>query len=131
MISILLIEMVDAKTLKTKRKYPETAIVQSIIDHKQLQPFLHPELADRVPLVISDHLVGREIKLNKFGKQVRIESDNKLKGAYLRFTIFDCKNDNYCNIAFEYPVEGITGSTGVRINSDGSVFLEKTEINEQ
>jgi hypothetical protein len=80
--------------------------------------------------VISDNLIGSDVKLTKFGQKVRIVSEGKQKRAYLKFTAFDCKNENYCNIAFDYPIEGVSGSTGVAINPDGKLQLEKTDISE-
>lgn len=116
---------------KNKIEHPKEAIVQSILDHAKLQSFLHPENPGRVPLVLSDRLIGRDLNLIKFGKPVSIVSDKTIEGAYLRFTAFDCKNGNYCNIAFEYPVEGVIGVSGVLIRANGSHKLEKTEIMEQ
>lgn len=114
-----------------KGKYPKEAIVQAVIDHKQLQPYLHPELPARVPLKVSDLLIGRNLNLTKFGKKVEIVSDKSVSGAYLRFTAFSCNNGNYCNLAFQYPIEGLSGVTGVFINRDGSLKFEKTEISEK
>lgn len=119
------------KNKKTKYTYPKEAIVQSIIDHKLLQPFLHPESKGRVPLVISDHLIGKDFKLKKFNQPVKIVSEAEAKGAFLRFTSFDCKNGNYCNIAFEYLAEGVVGFTGAAIKRDGSHKLEKTDISKK
>ena len=121
-----------AKTTQIKNHfYPKEAIIQAILDHKQLQQYFHPEIPGRVPLVLSNHGIPRRLKLKKFNKDVLIVADRKIKGAYLRFTLFDCKNGNYCNIAFEYPIEKVTGGTGVYISSDGSFQLEKTEISER
>lgn len=116
---------------KNDRKFPKEAIIQSIFDLDRLQSYLHPEISGRVPLVVSDHLIGRKLKLNKFKKKVKIVSDKNISGAYIRFTAFECKEEPaYCNIAFEYPIEGIKGSTGVSIRPDGSYKFEKTDISE-
>lgn len=118
------------KSAGGKNKYPKEAIIQSIIDLEQLKSYLHPEIPGRIPLVISDHLVGQNLTLNKFGKKVRIVAEEAATGAFLRFTVFNCKNGNYCNVAFEYPIEGLSGDTGVFVNRDGSLKFEKTEITE-
>jgi hypothetical protein len=119
------------KPAKMKTGYPKEAIVQAIIDHEKLQPYLHPEVDGRVPLVISDRIIGLHLELKKFDKKVQLVSDKNTTGAFLRFTTFDCKSGNYCNIVFEYPIEGVKGSTGVWINGDGKIQMEKTEIREQ
>ena len=81
---------------------------------------------------MSDHLIGRKLKLNKFKKKVKIVPDKTVSGAYLRFTVFKCKKDpTYCNIAFDYPIEGVSGSAGVWINPDGSFNFEKTTVSER
>lgn len=130
---LLTFSTVNASEKKQNKKisYSKEKIVQSIIDHKQLLPYLHPEIAGRVPLVISDHLVGPGLKLNKFKKRVMIVPDKKVQGAYLRFTVFSCRTDvtyTYCNIVFEYPIEGVTGAAGVWIHQNGSYKLEKVDI---
>jgi hypothetical protein len=132
-VFLVVISIADAAPKKRNEKmsYPKEAIIQSIIDHKQLQPYLHPEIAGRVPLILSDHLIGPDLKLNKFKKRVTIVPDKDVKGAYIRFTVFDCRKDityTYCNIAFEYPIESVSGATGVWINRDGSYKFEKTDI---
>jgi hypothetical protein len=114
---------------KKERQFPKEAIIQAILDLDRLQPYLHPEISGRVPLVVSDHLIGRKLKLIKFNKKVKIVSDKNISGAYIRFTVFECKEEPaYCNIAFEYPIEGIQGSTGVSISPDGTFKFEKMDI---
>ena len=110
--------------------YPKQTIVQAVIDHGSLQPYLHPEAKGRVPLRLSDHLIGSDLKLTKFGKPVQIIKDSARARAYLRFTVFDCKFGNYCNVVFEYPLEGLVGSSGVHVSPTGLVRLEKTKISE-
>ena len=111
--------------------YPIETIVQAIIDYEGLQSFLHPEIAERVPLVISDHLINLNLYLKKFDTNVKIVPNEQARGAFLKFTSFDCKFDNYCNISFEYKVEGISGAAGVQIRKDGTVKLEKASIYEE
>jgi hypothetical protein len=112
--------------------YNKEAIIQSILDLGKLQVYLHPEISGRIPLVISDHIIGQNLKLNKFKEKVKIVSDKSVTGAYLRFTVFECKADpTYCNIAFEYPIEGVSGSTGLWISPNGSYKFEKTDISER
>ena len=109
-------------------EYPTERIVQSILDLKELNNYFHPKKENRVPLVLSSDNIPTTLNLIKFDRPVLIRSDKDLPEAYLRFTRFDCKNGNYCNVAFEYAVEKVKGSTGVFINPDGSYILEKTQV---
>lgn len=43
------------------------AVLKLIIDHPALAGYLHPEVAGRVPLVISDHLLAPGVTPSKFG----------------------------------------------------------------
>ncbi len=111
-----------------KLNYPIEKIVQAIIDHKDLRKYFYSEKIGRVPLLISGQEVDSEFKVKKFRKKVLVSKDKNIKGAHLKFTVFECKFNNYCNVVFKYEPEGITGSTGVVINPDGSIHLEKTDI---
>ncbi|NQZ00562.1 MAG: hypothetical protein HRT45_07830 [Bdellovibrionales bacterium] len=111
--------------------YPVEAIVKEILEYQPLQQYFHSELEGRSPLVLSDNLINVNLRLEKFSQPVRIVADSKVKGAFLRFTTFDCKKTGYCNVVFEYPIEGVEGSTGVTIAKDGSVKLEKISLAEK
>src|SRR5690348_7179307 len=65
----------------TKAASPVESIVQLVIDLPQLQAFLHPELADRKPLVlIESKEVSPDLSLKKFGQPVSIVQLNAAKG---------------------------------------------------
>jgi hypothetical protein len=81
--------------------YPFGTIIQLIIDHKQLQSFYHPELKERVPLILRDNLIDSDLVLKKFGKAVKIVSNKDIKGPFIRFTKFDCQQDNHCDVTNE------------------------------
>src|SRR2546423_1729052 len=72
----------------TKTASPVESIVQLVIDLPQLQAFLHPELADRKPLVlIESKEVSPDLSLKKFGQPVSIVQLNAAKGKpYLQLT---------------------------------------------
>ena len=116
--------------LITISRATKEAIIQSILDHKLLQSYLRPSSPGRNPLILSDHIIGSDLSLLKFGQKVVFVQEKSVKTPFLRFTLFDCNQGNYCNISFEYSVEGVTGSTGVWIGDDGSHYLEKTDISE-
>ena len=92
---------------------------------------MHPELESRVPLLLSDYLIGSDLKLKKFGVSVKIVPDKEIGGPFIRFTYFDCAQSNYCSVAFEYPVEGVTGGLEAWHAEGKKVRLEKVEIRER
>jgi len=87
-----------------------TAIVEQVINHPDVQQFLHPDVPGRVPLVLSSHLLDPRLSLRKFGKPVRVVPDAHLKKglAYLRFTRFTLKQ-NVVTVEVRYSVEGMGG----------------------
>jgi hypothetical protein len=108
--------------------YKKEKIVQLILDYEPLQKYLHPEMPKRSPLVLSDALIGSEFDLKKFDKKVLIQEDAKVEGNFLRFTTFECKLENYCNIVLEYPAEKIRLVTGAWTGPLYRPQLEKTSI---
>ena len=54
------------------------AVLKLIIDHPALAPYLHPEVAGRVPLVVSDHLLEPGVTPSKFGLPLRIVPDREV-----------------------------------------------------
>lgn len=128
LVQVLLTSSGIVSAAEKSIRYPKEKIIQAILDDEHLQSYLRPNMPNRVPVVVSDHLIGRSLKLKKFNQPVLILSDEKVKTNYLRFTAFDCKNGNYCNISFEYPIEGLTGGLGVWIKPDGSLKIEKFEL---
>ncbi len=120
----------QAGTLKLEAKVLELTI-QQVLDVKELDQFWHQEIPARVPLVLSDHLIGTSLNLQKFSRPVRFVEDSKRTGAFLRFTGIDCKELDlglFCNISFQYPIEGVMGRTVASISKNGSVKLEGTSV---
>ncbi len=84
-------------------------IAQLIIDHASLQPYLHPELPGRKPLVVSQRLLPLGVSLTKFGEPVVVRPDSRrTDGAFLRFEGFSDLSD-VAVIRLAYPIEGLQG----------------------
>ena len=98
-----------------------TAIVEQVINHPDVEQFLHPDMPGRVPLVLSCHLVDPHLSLRKFGKSVRVVADaQRKKGvACLRFTQFTLKH-NVATVEVQYSVEGMKGR--FRFQRDGVLW---------
>lgn len=83
------------------------AVLKLIIDHPALAGYLHPEVAGRVPLVISDHLLAPGVTPSKFGQPVRIVRDREVGSQpHIRFLSFEVEGSR-ANAVIEYKVEGM------------------------
>ncbi len=82
-------------------------VLKLIIDHPALAGYLHPEVAGRVPLAISDHLLAPGVTPSKFGQPVRILSDREVGSQpHLRFQSFEVRGAR-AKTVIEYKVEGV------------------------
>src|ERR1700704_424606 len=65
-------------------------VLKLIVDHPVLAPYLHPEVAGRVPLVVSDHLLEPGVTPSKFGRPLRIVQDRDVgTQPHLRISTFE------------------------------------------
>ncbi len=87
-------------------------VCQLVLDHPDLQGFYHSKLPGRVPVTVSDHLIGKGLKLSKFGKPVVFVSDpdkrTMRREAILRFDKVKVDRDE-ASVEFSYPIEGVFG----------------------
>jgi hypothetical protein len=95
-------------------------IVQAVLDHPALQPYFHPEKKGRVPVVVSDLMIGTQVQATKFGKPIRLENDPSLGShrPFWRFTSVKVRDDQ-AEVSFEYPVEDLSGTINLRKDADG------------
>ncbi len=83
------------------------AVLKLVIDHPALAGYLHPEVAGRVPLVISDHLLAPGVTPSKFGQPVRILSDREVGSQpHIRFQSLEVEGSQ-AKTVIEYKVEGV------------------------
>lgn len=84
-------------------------VIKMILDHPDLQQYLHPELIERVPIKISNISVSNQsLSIRKFNKLVEVvtdKSDNK--SPSLDFISF-IQEENNVNFEISYNVEGVT-----------------------
>jgi hypothetical protein len=94
-------------------------VLKLIVDHPALAPYLHPEVAGRVPLVVSDHLLERGVTPSKFGQPVRIVHDRDVGAQpHLRILSFEVDGSR-AQAVVEYRVEGVRVEFDLRSNSHG------------
>jgi hypothetical protein len=106
-------------------------IIQLVIDLPALQGFLHPKVTDRVPLIISDKLIGKELKLSKFDQPVLILSKEEIGNKpYIEITKMVIQN-KLAYIEFSYPIEGVVGRVNIKQTSKLAWLVENSKVVEQ
>ena len=83
-------------------------MLQALIDHPNLQPFLHPKVPGRVPLAIYVPSVKSVLHLQKFGRNVTVLSSLRSDTPYLNVTTWHSEGSK-TTLRFEYLVEGVVG----------------------
>lgn len=98
-----------AFAINQESEYIPVEIVQQVTDYPGLHEFLHPEIAGRVPLVLSSHLLPPKLELRKFGHPVHVRQDSGLRnGAFIRFR--DYRVDaGKATVLLDYKVAGVSG----------------------
>jgi len=83
------------------------AVLKLIIGDPALVGYLHPEIAGRVPLVISDHLLAPGVTPSKFGQPVRILRDREVGSQpHIRFQSFEVQGAQ-ARTVIEYKAESL------------------------
>jgi len=95
------------------------AVLKLIIDHPALAGYLHPEVAGRVPLVVSDHLLAPGVTPSKFGQPVRILGDREMGSRpHIRFQSFEVRGTRAKTVV-EYKVEGVQAVFNLESTASG------------
>jgi hypothetical protein len=105
-------------------------LLQALIDLPGLQPYWHPEVPGRIPLILLEGRFGRGHQLVKFGQPVRILPRSEVKDRpFLEITTFLVTEDGV-RIGFRYRVEGVVGSVFF-VRKDRTWAAKETRIAEQ
>ena len=104
-----------------------TAVVQAVLDAPALQPYFHPEVAGRVPLVLVTRLDVNGLRM--FDAPVRVTDATPSDGAYLEITDARPVSNGWA-IAVSYPVEGITGRFEVARDEQGRWIARRHDLTE-
>jgi len=107
-------------------------ILQLVLDDDALQPYLHLEEPERMPLKVHGEMLPSGLELMMARKPVQyvdagVAGDKKK--AVLVFTEIEVRGDR-ANIAYRYDIEKVRGSATV-IKSDGTWTLHKSRISER
>ena len=94
-------------------------VLKLIVEHPVLAPYLHPEAAGRVPLVVSDHLLEPGVTPSRFGQPLRIVPDRQVgTEPRLRMLSFDVDGSR-AKAVVEYKVKGVQAVFDLRRDSKG------------
>lgn len=94
-------------------------VLKLIVEHPALAPYVHPEIAGRVPLVVSDHLLEPGVTPSRFGQPLRIVPDREVgTKPHLRILSFDVDGFR-AKAVVEYKVEGVQAIFDLRRDSKG------------
>ena len=97
-------------------------IIQKILNIPDLQWMFHSGTKERLPVkIMESKVINKDLRLYKFGQQVRIVSLQELKKAgiadYIEFDRLDIGKDSVY-FKLHYHIEG-AGSKGILIRKDG------------
>jgi len=108
----------DSTTQQSQSLLPRS-VLKLIIDHPILAPFLHSEISDRVPLVVSDHLLEPGVTPSKFDQPLRIIRDREVGAQpHLRILSFEMSGSR-AKALIEYKVEGVEALFNLERDSKG------------
>ena len=94
-------------------------VLKLIVEHPVLAPYLHPEAAGRVPLVVSDHLLEPGVTPSRFSQPLRIVPDQEVgTQPHLRILSFEVDGSR-AKAVVEYRVEGVQAVFDLRRDAKG------------
>ncbi len=118
-MKILACQLVVAVGLQQAQPILPRPALKLIVEHPALAPYLHPEIAGRLPLVVSDHLLEPGVTPSRFGQPLRIVPDREVgTKPHLRILSFDVDGSR-ARAVVEYKVEGVQAGFDLRRDSKG------------
>lgn len=102
-------------------------VVKQILRNPKLNIFFHPEIEERVPIVIQSNFVDSNIQLILYHKHVVVVPDSKkqqITNIYMSFF-----ENGTVNIS--YPVEGVKGIFRFDPDNKGSWVLKEAKVWEE
>jgi len=102
-------------------------IVNQILRDPKLTIFFHPEIEERVPIVIQSNFVDPNIQLILYDKPVVVVPDSKKQ--QITNIYMSCFENGTVNIS--YPVEGVKGIFRFDLENKGSWVLKEARVWEE
>lgn len=118
-MKILVCQLVVAVGLQQPQPLLPRPVLKLIVEHPALAPYLHTEIAGRVPLLVSDHLLEPGVTPSRFGQPLRIVPDREVGSQpHLRIIRFQVDGSR-AKAVVEYKVEGVQAVFDLRRDSKG------------
>jgi len=118
-MTILACHLLVAVGLQQPQPLLPRPVLKLIVEHPALTPYLHSEIAGRVPLVVSDHLLEPGVTPSRFGQPLRIVPDREVATKpHVRILSFDVEGSR-AKAVVEYRVEGVRAVFDLRRDSKG------------
>ena len=118
-MKILACQLLVAVGLQQPQPLLPRPALKLIVEHPALAPYLHPEIAGRLPLVVSDHLLEPGVTPSRFGQPLRIVQDRDVgTQPHLRISSFEV-NGSRAKAVVEYRAEGVEAVFNLRRDSKG------------
>jgi len=94
-------------------------VLKLIVEDPALAPYLHPEVAGRVPLVVSDRLLEPGVTPSKFGQPLQIVPDREVgTRPHLQILSFEVHGSR-AKAVVEYRVERVQAVFDLRRDAKG------------
>jgi len=129
-MKILACQLLVAVGLQQQQPLLPRPALKLIVEHPVLAPYLHPEAAGRVPLVVSDHLLEPGVTPSRFGQPLRIVQDRDVgTQPHLRISSFEVDGSR-AKAVVEYRAEGVEAVFNLRRDSKGWWTVVDAEVSE-
>lgn len=105
----------------------KTEIIQTVLDHPEMEEFLHMELENRIPLyILKNEYISEKLNLTK-GKHkvVIVEDTTGTKGNYIKMTDLTVK-DRKAEFSLYYKIENMEMSGRLQ-KEDGKWTVSKID----
>jgi len=129
-MKVLACQLLVAVGLQQQQPLLPRPALKLIVEHPVLAPYLHPEAAGRVPLVVSDHLLEPGVTPSRFGQPLRIVQDRDVgTQRHLRISSFEVDGSR-AKAVVEYRAEGVEAVFNLRRDSKGWWTVVDAEVSE-
>ena len=118
-MNVLIYHLLMAVGLQQPQPLLPRPTLKLIVEHPALAPYFHPEIAGRVPLLVSDHLLEPGVTPSRFGQPLRIVPDREVgTKPHLRILSFEVDGSR-AKAVVEYKVECVQAVFDLRHDAKG------------
>ena len=110
---------------------PTDAILEAILTDDRFAMYLHPDVAGRVPVVVSGAARPEDVSLELHGAAVLTEPPESLtpEQAFVDITGWSVEDDR-ANVTLEYEIEGVAASFALQHEPSGRWVVTSADVAE-